>query len=125
MDAASFLKMDVFFFVTTVAVTGGSLLLILIGWYVLRIVRDVHAITAKVRREADGIVQDISTVRSEITEGVQEVKDHVDTGVATVQAASKAIAGAGVVRALATVFESLESEQRKPVRRRSVKRTRA
>lgn len=125
MDTVSFLKMDVFFFVTTVfAVLSGTLTAIILC-YLLRIVRDISTITTKVRKETDGIVKDLNHVRHEIKDGVSEVKDQVEQGVANVETYGKMMAGAGLVRALGTVYEALSEEAggSKGKRRRITKRT--
>jgi len=63
-----FLKQDIFFFVTTIAVIVLSLLMIVVMIYVWKIVSDIKYITKKARREADLIADDIADLRENIRE---------------------------------------------------------
>ena len=64
-----FAKMDVFFFVTTIAVVVLSILLAILIIYIIKISRDIKHITQKARSEAELISQDLSDLR-------QNVKEH-------------------------------------------------
>ncbi len=64
-----FLKLDVFFFVTTIAVVILTLLLAVLIVYIIKISKDIKYITKKARGEADLIANDLSDLR-------QNVKDH-------------------------------------------------
>ncbi len=60
----SFIKADVFFFITTIAVFLVSMGLLGIIIYVLRIMRDIGEIVRLVRYEAEHISSDIGALRS-------------------------------------------------------------
>ncbi len=64
----SFIKADVFFFITSVAVFLVTLCALAILLYVVRIVRDVRAIVALVRFEAERVADDVGAFRSAVKE---------------------------------------------------------
>lgn len=64
-----FLKMDVFFVVTTVAVVLVGALLGLVLWRLHRILKNVEHVSEQVAIETDFIRQDISDIRAEIRSG--------------------------------------------------------
>ena len=67
-----FLKMDIFFVVTTVAVVVITILLVLIVIRVLRILKNVEDISVMVEEEGEKIRQDIADVRENVrTEGIK------------------------------------------------------
>lgn len=67
-----FIKQDVFFFITTVAVLTVTLLLAIFLVYVIRIARSVDKITTKVRQETDMISEELGELRRNIKkEGVR------------------------------------------------------
>ncbi|MBI5530253.1 MAG: hypothetical protein HY918_02010 [Candidatus Doudnabacteria bacterium] len=66
---SDFAKMDIFFFVTTIAVAVLTVLLAVLIIYIIKISRDIKHITNKARSEAELISQDLSDLR-------QNVKDH-------------------------------------------------
>ena len=61
-----FLKMDVFFFVTTVAVIALGIVLLFIGIRIMRILGHVERILEMAEQETDLIREDIAQLRSEI-----------------------------------------------------------
>jgi cell division protein FtsL len=71
-DMNEFLKMDIFFVVTTVAVVVITILLVLVVIRVLRILKNVEDISVMVEEEGEKIRQDIADVRENVrTEGVK------------------------------------------------------
>lgn len=62
----NFVKMDVFFFVATVAVVILALLLAVLIIYIIKISRDVKYISHKAKSEADLIAQDLSDLRENV-----------------------------------------------------------
>ncbi len=64
-----FLKMDIFFAVTTVAVLSISILVGLVLIRVLSILKKVDEVTALVRDEGTQIREDIQNVRAHVQEG--------------------------------------------------------
>ena len=72
MMDTDFLKLDIFFFVTTVAVLFLTLLIGVLLFYVIRIARNVDRIMDKVREETDIITDEIGELRHNIRkEGVK------------------------------------------------------
>lgn len=117
MDVSEFAKMDIFFLVTTLVVLLVGVLFSVVLTYLIRILRDISEITGTVRREADGIADDISAMRTEIKEGVEDVKEHVEDGLKAAKTYSRAVAGAGIVRALAVVFQGFADERERSTKR--------
>ena len=66
---SDFLKMDIFFAVTTVAVIVVSFVLTLVLIRVLSILRKIDDVTALVREEGEQLREDIANVREQVQEG--------------------------------------------------------
>lgn len=67
-----FLKQDIFFFITTVAVMTVTVLLGVFLVYLIRIARTVDRILVKVREETDIITEELAELRKNIRkEGVK------------------------------------------------------
>jgi hypothetical protein len=66
---SDFLKMDIFFAVTTVAVVVVSFVLTLVLIRVLSILRKIDDVTALVREEGEQLREDIANVREQVQEG--------------------------------------------------------
>jgi hypothetical protein len=69
-----FAKMDVFFFVTTIAVVLLALLLAILIIYIIKISRDVKYISQKAKSEADLISQDLSELRENVRDKGAKLK---------------------------------------------------
>jgi predicted Holliday junction resolvase-like endonuclease len=61
-----FAKMDIFFFVTTIAVVVLTLLLLVLIIYIIKISKDIKYISNKAKGEADLISQDLSDLRQNV-----------------------------------------------------------
>jgi hypothetical protein len=66
---SDFMKQDIFFFVTTIAVAVLTILLAILIIYIIKISSDVKHISEKARNEADLISQDLSDLRRNIGRG--------------------------------------------------------
>jgi MFS-type transporter involved in bile tolerance (Atg22 family) len=66
-----FMKQDIFFFVTTIAVVVVGLLLAILIVYLIKISKDVKYISRKAKTEADLISEDISQLRSNMKTGMK------------------------------------------------------
>lgn len=66
---SDFLKMDIFFTVTTVAVVVVSFVLTLVLIRVLSILKKIDEVTALVREEGEQLREDIANVREQVQEG--------------------------------------------------------
>lgn len=64
-----FLKMDVFFFVTTIAVVLFTGLGVYISWRMTKILRFIEHIAEQVALESDIVRADLATVRADIRAG--------------------------------------------------------
>lgn len=69
-----FVKMDVFFFVATIAVVVLALLLAILIIYIIKISRDVKYISQKAKSEADLISQDLSDLRENVRDNGAKLK---------------------------------------------------
>ncbi|HUX80864.1 MAG TPA: hypothetical protein VMV38_00900, partial [Candidatus Paceibacterota bacterium] len=69
-----FLKMDIFFFVTTIAVLVLAFLSAFVLWRLQRILKNVEHISEQVAHESDDIRKDISEMRSDIRRGKGRLK---------------------------------------------------
>ncbi|HVB19683.1 MAG TPA: hypothetical protein VNF51_00120 [Candidatus Paceibacterota bacterium] len=69
-----FLQMDIFFFVTTVAVILFTLLGVLGMWQFLRILKNIEHISEQIALESDSIRLDLAGVRSDIRRGKGRLK---------------------------------------------------
>ena len=64
-----FMKQDIFFFVTTIAVVILTLLLAILIVYIIKITKDVKYISQKAKTEADLLSQDLSDLRRNMSTG--------------------------------------------------------
>jgi len=70
----SFIKADVFFFVTTVSLIIVSAILVAVLIYILRIVRDILHLVKHAREEGDQILKDINNLRTALKEESKTLK---------------------------------------------------
>lgn len=73
-----FLKMDIFFVVTTIVVLGGGILCIVALVYVIKILKSVDNVARNVSEESDSMRGDISILRHKIREQGMKVKHFAD-----------------------------------------------
>lgn len=120
MEAEAILKMDIFFFVTTLVVILIGVLLVPALYYFVQIVRNVRDVTAAVKEETDATIKDFREIRK----GVKE-------GVATARRYTSAAAGAGLLKTIGSTIErfvqqrmagSGASTKEKPRAKRSAKK---
>ena len=64
-----FLKMDIFFVVTTIAVIAVTVLGVFVLWKIVRIVKNVEHISEQVSLEADAVRGDLADMRGEVKRG--------------------------------------------------------
>ena len=69
-----FLKMDIFFFVTTVAVIVIAFFAAYVLWRLQRVLKSVEHISEQVALESDVVRQDIAEMRSDIRHGKGRIK---------------------------------------------------
>jgi predicted Holliday junction resolvase-like endonuclease len=70
----NFAKMDIFFFVTTIAVVILTVLLAILIIYIIKISNDIKYISRKAKNEADFIAQDLSELRQNVRGGGAKLK---------------------------------------------------
>jgi len=70
-----FLKQDIFFFVTTVAVVIFTVLSAIVIIYIIKISRDIKYISKKAKTQSDLISEDLSQLRENVKEKGARLKD--------------------------------------------------
>lgn len=84
-----FLKMDIFFFVTTVAVVPFAILGAIVLWRVSRVLKNIEHISEQVALESDNIRFDLAEVRGDIRRGKGKLKSLFSLFSKTAKRASK------------------------------------
>jgi len=69
-----FMKMDIFFFITTIVILTLGMLFAYILWRVGRVMKHVEHISEQAAQESDSIRQDIAKLRGDFREGKGRVK---------------------------------------------------
>ncbi len=69
-----FLKMDIFFFVTTVAVIVLAFFAAFVLWRLQRVLKQVEHISEQIALESDEVRQDLAEMRSDIRRGKGRLK---------------------------------------------------
>jgi membrane protein implicated in regulation of membrane protease activity len=69
-----FLKMDIFFFVATVAVVVLAFFSAYVLWRLQRVLKNIEHISEQVSLESDNVREDLSELRSDIRHGKGRVK---------------------------------------------------
>ncbi len=73
-----FLKMDVFFFVTTAVVLGGGILCLVALVYLIKILKSAENIMRNISEESNSVRDDIAILRAKIREEGMKVKHFMD-----------------------------------------------
>jgi hypothetical protein len=84
-----FLKMDIFFFVTTVAVALLAVFGAIVLWRVSRVLKNVEYLSEQVALEGDIIRSDLADVRADIRRGKGRLKSMLGFFSKTAKRASK------------------------------------
>lgn len=84
-----FLKMDIFFFVATLAVVLLAFFGALVLWRVSRVLKNIEHISEQVALESDTIRSDLAEVRSDIRQGKGRLKSLFNFFGTTAKRASK------------------------------------
>jgi hypothetical protein len=71
---SDFLKQDIFFFVTTIAVVILTIFLAIAVFYVVRILRDLKYISSKAKTESDLIAEDLHELRTNVKQEGAKLK---------------------------------------------------
>ena len=69
-----FLKMDIFFFVTTVAVVVLAFFAAFVLWRLERVLKNIEHISEQVALESDNVRQDLAEMRDDIRRGKGRLK---------------------------------------------------
>lgn len=69
-----FLKMNIFFFVTTIAVTVLAAFIVFVLWRLQRVLKNAEHISEQVAAETDAVRQDLAEMRSDVRRGKGRLK---------------------------------------------------
>ncbi len=72
------LQADIFFFISSIATVIVTVILSIVGYYVIQIVRDAKYITTKLRNATDDLEEKFQEVREQISEEGRKAKYIVD-----------------------------------------------
>lgn len=75
------LQADIFFFVTTIAVVTFTIFGIIVGVYVVRILREVEHMARVASKEVDDMVENIQEISEDVREGIGHVRDSFSNGI--------------------------------------------
>ena len=70
----SALKSDIFFFITSIAVVGVTVMILITLLYVAEILRDIRHVSKKVRDESDHLADVLRLVADDIQKGTSKVR---------------------------------------------------
>jgi len=85
----AFLKMDIFFFVTTIVVIVLALFTAFVLWRLERVLKNIEHISGQVALESDSIRGDLSKMRGDIRRGKGKLKSLFSFFSTTAKRASK------------------------------------
>jgi len=74
----NFIKADIFFFITSIAVVISTIGVIVVAVYVVRILRDMKHISKKVSEEGDKIIEDVEYLRETAKAEGMKIKNITD-----------------------------------------------
>jgi hypothetical protein len=106
--AHSLLKMDIFFFITTVLLVVVGVLVAVLLAYLIRTVRSVLRIVERVEQEVSEIATDVCAARRYLTQKVVGAKDAAESGIGVLRRYATLLATAGLERVVAHVMKSVE-----------------
>lgn len=101
----SVLKMDIFFFVTTLVVAVVGTLVAILIYYLIGVMRNMRDISETVKKEAEETVRDFQAVRKDVKESAERLKKF-----------GKAAAGANMLAGAKKVFDAFTSHEVAPKR---------
>jgi hypothetical protein len=118
----SFLKMDIFFFVSTLAVLVLGVLGGVALFYLVRILRDTADMVHLVHEEAHAIMDDIRLVRVRMTRGVTDLHDSLQRIAVLVEHYAHALSGITVKKFFISLITDLVSRQEKKHTKKKTKK---
>ncbi|MHB8660704.1 MAG: hypothetical protein ACYC75_02060 [Minisyncoccota bacterium] len=69
-----FLKMNIFFFVTTIAIVALSFFTALVLWRLERVLKNIEHISEQIALESDSVRKDLAEMRDEVRRGKSRFK---------------------------------------------------
>lgn len=103
----SVLKMDIFFFVTTVVVAVVGTLIAIFIYYLIGVMRNIRDISETIKKEAEETVRDFRAVRKDVKEGAERIKK-----------LGQAAVGANVLTGAKKIFDAFVARDEAPKRAR-------
>jgi len=67
------IQANIFFFTTTIAVVVLTLFFMIVMAYLIRILKDAQHISNRVRKESDGIIDDVDALRRSVKHGGKKI----------------------------------------------------
>jgi hypothetical protein len=124
--AEAVLKMDIFFFVSTVLAVAIGLLLGIALYYLIRTLRSIMRTAERVEEEVRGIADDVASVRGYVRKKTIGAKEQVEAGLGLVGGYAKAFAKLGLEQVVASVMKRMGNsgtvKRAAGARRRAAKR---
>lgn len=64
----SILKSDIFFFITSVSICIVTVILVIAGYYIVKILRNIEDITKKIKKTVSNVESDFSEIGERVTD---------------------------------------------------------
>jgi hypothetical protein len=106
----SLLKMDIFFFVTTVLVVVVGILLAVALFYLITTLRSIMRTVRRVEEAVTGVAHDVSVARTYLHGKVAGAKDQIESGAGLVGGYAKMIAKAGLEQVVTAVMKKMGAD---------------
>lgn len=98
----SFIKADIFFFITSVAVIVLAVLGAVLLGMMIAVLNEVRKIASRTRREVEGLYKDVHAIRAEVREGASAVRAGIEKGVDTITSYAHTARAAGGAQGVLT-----------------------
>ncbi len=69
---------DIFFFISTISLCVGIIVFLILAWYVLQILRDVHEISMKAKDAAGKLESDFEALRKDMQDKGKKISSIAD-----------------------------------------------
>ena len=109
----SVLKMDIFFFVTTVVVAVIGTLVAILFYYLIGVMRNVRDVSETIKKETEEVVRDFRSVRKDVKESAERLKKF-----------GQAAVGANMLAGAKKMFDAFTDRNDAPVRKTRKRTTR-
>jgi len=73
----SFIKSDIFFFVTTICIVLVTILFVVILIYLIRVLKDIDFLSKKIKKEGEEIIDDAHSMRMDLKAHGKKASDFI------------------------------------------------